>query len=69
LFLEGRVLGHDGNLALHGKDGHIAWSTRTGGHPGSMLTVHDDGTLTLHTPDGVPTWSNRTITPPIAPRR
>jgi uncharacterized protein DUF4241 len=49
------VLLPDGDLTLYDSRARAVWSTDTGGHPGSVLTVHDDG-VELRAPDGTTLW-------------
>lgn len=50
------VLHLDGDLTLYDREAHVVWSTDTGHHPGSVLSVGDDGAA-LRTPDGTVLWS------------
>ncbi|MDN3352823.1 DUF4241 domain-containing protein [Actinomadura sp. DC4] len=50
------VLHLDGDLALYDREARAVWSTDTGRHPDSVLSVGDDG-VALRATDGTVLWS------------
>jgi hypothetical protein len=53
------VMTTDGDLVLQ-RGKRVKWQTKTGGHPGSTVTMQSDGNLVVRTPGGTPLWDSKT---------